>query len=188
MVTRLKATSTIHLFLPVLVLCGLITSCALTLVSPIDPNSSLIIGRVVIDNKYSGNQGALPLGVVDVGIEVEVESRDESQYFKVTTEKQGYFFIPNIPQNTYQVSGAWFEGVFGSGKHDDWDRYRIGLRRLNFTPAPGKIIYIGSLFVELSERAVKKVREARENEKAKAYFLQKHGDSMWASREFIPTH
>lgn len=39
MVTRWKATSTIHLFLPVLVLCGLITSCGPTLVGPTDPNS-----------------------------------------------------------------------------------------------------------------------------------------------------
>ncbi len=78
MSTRWKVTSAIYLLLPGMVLCGLITSCAPTLVSPIDPNSSLIIGRVVIDNKYSGNQGALPLGIVDVGIEVEVESQDES--------------------------------------------------------------------------------------------------------------
>ncbi len=155
MVTRLKATSTIHLFLPVLVLCGLITSCAPTLVSPTDPNSSLAIGRIVINNQYSGLSGRLPLETVDWGIEVEVESHDGSQYLKVVTEEQGYFFIPNIPPNTYYVRRARFEGTDASGT----SRYGLGLSRLNFTPGPGKITYMGTLFVELSERGFKKIRE-----------------------------
>ncbi len=182
MVTRWKATSTIHLFLPVLVLCGLITSCAPTLVGPTDPNSSLVVGRIVINNEFPGATfGILPLGTLDEGLEVEVESRDESQFFKVVTEKQGYFFIPNIPPNRYQVRRVRIKGSAGTQS----ETYSWGLRRFNFTPVPGKIVYIGTLFIELSERKKKKIREVREEEVARAYLREKHGDSTWASREFI---
>ncbi len=181
MVNRWKARSTIYLLLPVLVLCGLITSCAPTLVSPTDPNSSLVIGRIVINNKHSGRYfGILPLGTLDQGLEVEVESRDESQFFKVVTEEQGYFFIPNIPPNRYQVRKVSIEGFSGSQR----ERRGIGMRRLNFTPVPGKIVYIGTLFIDFSEREKKKIREVREEEKARAYLREKHGDSAWTSRKF----
>jgi len=181
MFSRWKGTSGIYLSLLGVVLCGLITSCAPGLVSPTDPNSSLVIGRVVINNKHPGRfYGALPLGTVDQGIEVEVESHDGNQYFKVTTEKQGYFFIPNMPPNTYYVSRARFTGTDGRNR----ESYGLNFRRFNFTPVPGKITYIGTLFIELSERARKKIREVREGENARAYFRESHGDSAWASRNF----
>jgi len=184
MITRWKVTLAVPLWLTVLGLCGLITSCATTLVSPKDPNSSLVIGRIVIDNKHPGRFfGILPLGTVDQGIEVEVESHDGNQYFKVTTEKQGYFFIPNMPPNTYQVRTARFQGTIGN----ETEGYSLTLRRLTFTPVPGKITYIGTLFIELSERARMKIRVVREGENARAYFHQKYADSKWASREFITT-
>jgi len=181
MFTRWKGTSGIYLSLLGVVLCGLITSCAPGLVNPTDPNSSLVIGRVVINNKHTGRFfGVLPLGTVDQGIEVEVESRDGRQYYKVTTEKQGYFFIPNMSPNTYQVRSARFEGTLGNER----ESYTLNLRRLNFTPVPGTMTYIGTLFIELSERVKSKKREVWEPEKARAYFLQNHGDSAWASRNF----
>ena len=183
MFTRWKVTSAIQFLLPVFILCGLINSCAPTLVSPTGPNSSLVIGRVVINNKFGGSFGALPLGVVDYGIEVEVESADGSQYLKATTEKEGFFVLPNVPPNTYIVRYVRFQGTIGN----ETNRYSQGLRRLAFTPVPGKILYIGTLFVELSDRPSAKIREVQENERAKIYFLQKYGDSAWAFREFIPT-
>ena len=184
MFTPWKVTSAINLFLPVLILAGLITSCAPTLLTPTDPSSSLVIGRIVIDNKHKGRFfGVLPLGTVDQGIEVEIESHDGNQYFKVTTEKQGYFFIPNIPPNTYQVRTARFQGTIGN----ETEGYSLRLRRLTFTPVPGKIVYVGTLFIELTEREKGKIREVREGENARAYYHQKYADSKWASREFITT-
>lgn len=175
----------VHFLLSILILFGLITSCAPILVGPIEPNSALVIGRVVINNKYSGPGsgvgGLLPSGTIDWGIEVEVESRDGSQLFKAKTEEQGHFFIPNIVPNTYVVRRLIVE-------HRTGDRIQtssIGVKGLVFTPVPGKTAYIGTLIVDISEKELITSREVREDDRAKAYFFEKHGASSWASREFI---
>jgi len=81
--------------LPALLFAGMLVACAPFLVGPNDPNASLVMGRIVVDNKFAGGlSGLLPLGVLDKSIEVEVETRDGKQYFKVTTD--GYF-APNRP-------------------------------------------------------------------------------------------
>jgi len=154
-------------------------------VGPLEPNSSLIIGRVVVDNKYSGAfYGGLPLGVLDKGLEVEIESRDGSQSFKVGTEEQGYFFVPNVTPNTYHILGVTVEGGTGRG---DREKYRLTLRRPIFTPVPGKLTYMGTLLIDLSERGLSTIREVREDDRARAYFLQKYAASPWAAREFFAT-
>lgn len=182
MSTRRKASCEVHFWLPILFLSGWITSCAPILTGPIEPSSSLVIGRVVINNKYGGQYGLLPLGIVDQGIEVQVQSRDGRQEFQIVTQEQGYFIIPNIPPNTYYIERATLEGSRSTvGK----ETYGLVLRQPNFTPVPGKIRYIGTLFVELSERGVSKVREVREDDRARAYFFQKHPGAPWASREFV---
>ena len=185
MFTQWKVTSAIHLLLPVLVLSGLITSCAPGLISPTGPNSSMVFGRVVITNEFSGSFGALPTGVVYHGIEVEIESQDGSQFFKPTTDKEGYFFIPNIPKGTYTIISVRFEGIIDSngGKINS---YKLSMRRLNFATASGNTMYIGSLFIDLPERRFnKEVRELYDNKRAKAYFLRTHGESEWARQEFV---
>jgi hypothetical protein len=74
------------------------SSCAPVLVGPGDPNSSLVIGRVVVDNKYPGSfSGVLPLGITEKGLAVEVKSRDGKQIFNATTEEQGYFCDSEYP-------------------------------------------------------------------------------------------
>jgi len=139
------------------------------------------MGRVVITNKHSGRGTLLPLGTIDQGIEIEVESWDGSQSFKATTQDQGYFFIANIPSNTYYVSAVVVERRGG----DRFETSRLGVRGLTFTPVPGKIGIAGTLLVEVSEQGTLSARESREDEEAKTYFLKKHGGSSWASREFV---
>jgi len=184
MFTRRNVSCDVRSLLSILILFGLITSCAPILVGPLEPNSSLIIGRVVVDNKYSGAfYGGLPLGVLDKGLEVEIESRDGSQSFKVGTEEQGYFFVPNLTPNTYHILGVTVEGGTGRGE----EKYRLILRRPIFTPVPGKLTYMGTLLIDLSERGLSTIREAREDDRARAYFLQKYAASPWAAREFFAT-
>jgi len=169
--------------LPALLFAGMLVACAPFLVGPNDPNASLVMGRIVVDNKFAGGlSGLLPLGVLDKSLEVEVETRDGKQYFKVTTEEQGYFFIPNLPPNSYHVLSVIIEGGRSGGAKE---RYAPRLRRLAFTPVPGKVTYIGTLYVDLSDRGESKIREAREDESAKTYFRQKYAASPWSTREFV---
>jgi hypothetical protein len=161
---------------------GSLVSCTSYLVGPNEPNSSLVIGRIVVDNKYPGGlSGLLPLGMLDKALDVEVETRDGKQYFKVTTEEQGYFLIPNLPPNSYHLLSVIIEGRRSDGSNE---RYAPRLRRPIFTPVPGKVTYIGTLYIDLSDRGESKIREVREDDRAKTYFLQKYAASPWSAREF----
>lgn len=165
-----------------LVAAGILAACTTYLAGPSSPNSSLVIGRIVVDNKFPGEFRLLPLGVLDKGVDVELESLDGKQYFKVTTEEQGYFLVPNLPPEAYHVLGVIFEGRRNDGAAE---RLRPRLRRPTFKPVPGTVTYVGSLFLDISERGESKVRELREDEQAKSYFRQKHGTSPWGTREFV---
>jgi hypothetical protein len=161
---------------------GTLTSCAPILVGPTEPNSSLVLGRIVINNKNRGHfSGALPLGTIEERIEVEVESLDRNQRFLITTGEQGFFFIPNVPPNTYQVVSVAIEGRVAA----TIERYRMAVRRLNFTPVPGRIAYIGTLIVDVPEDRRLVVRETREDDRGRAYFLERYATSAWAGREFV---
>lgn len=169
------------LLLPLLLLCGSITACAPSLVNPIEPNSALVMGRVNINNKYTGGRLLLPIGIIDHPIEVEVWARDESQVFKAKTERQGIFFIPNLPPNTYVLRRLTVERHTGNRQ----ETQHIDVNRPIFTPVPGKIAYIGTLLVDVSEKGVMTASEVREDDRAKAYFVEKYGASLWGSREFV---
>lgn len=157
-------------------------SCAPVLVAPVDQNSSLIIGRIAIDNKYPGTfYGLLPQGLVEKDLEIEVESRDGTVIQKATTREQGYFLLPNLPPNTYYVRRVFLEGRRSDGARE---RHGLELRRLSFTPVPGKVLYVGTLIVDLSERGLATLKDMREDERAKDYFLQTYGTTQWASRSF----
>jgi hypothetical protein len=158
-------------------------SCAPYLMGPSNQASSLVIGRVVLDNKFAGQfYGLLPVGTVDKGLEIEVESRDGQHTFRATTVEQGYFFVPNISPNTYRISRITIEGGRSSGEKE---KYALAVRRPVFTPVTGKVTNIGTLWVEVSEKQEHKFRDTRDEEKAKSYFLQKYAQSPWTSREFV---
>jgi hypothetical protein len=174
----------IKLLLPFVLISRFAAGCTPFLVGPSEPNSSLVIGRILVNNNYPGSfYGLLPLGELDKGLEVEIETRDGKQWFKVTTEEQGYFIIPNISPATYHVLRVIIEGTRSSGATE---RQGVTIRRPTFTPALGKITYIGTVRINLSERGISKIQEVREAESAKAYFVQKYAASPWAAREFVP--
>jgi hypothetical protein len=157
-------------------------SCAPLLVGPGDQNSALVMGRVVVDNKFPGNfYGLLPQGIIEKGLELEVESREGNEILKVTTGENGFFLIPNISQKSYYLRRVSFEGA-RSGQRE---RRSQEVRRLNFTPVPGRVLYVGSLFIDLSERGFATYREVREDERARAYLFQTFGTSPWTSRAFV---
>jgi len=179
---KVTVSAKVCFLLLVIVSIGLLTGCAHVLVGPTDPDSSLVIGRIVIKNKYRGQRGLLPLGNVKQGIEIDVQITDMGQPFKVTTERQGYFFIANMPPKFHYVRRVKFEGREPDGAYE-W--FSMPMQKLYFKSVPGKVVYIGTLIIELNKESYRKTREIWENEKAKAYFLQKYGDSPWAAREFI---
>ena len=115
-----------ELLLPIVLFSVLVPGCTLFLVGPSEPNSALVIGRVVVTSKFPGAfYGLLPLGTVDKGLNIEIESQDGKQAFSVTTADQGYFVIPNIPPNTYHLLRVTMEGGRGGG---DKERYGIMVR------------------------------------------------------------
>jgi len=138
------------LLFSVFLLCGLIIGCGAPLVDPTGPKSSLVVGRLVINNQYlplEKGGAALPLGTIQDEIRVEIESKDESQFITASTES-GYFLVPNIPPNTYYIGGVIFRGtdMFSDSE------MRISFRnKAFFTPVPGEILYLGTLSLEISE-------------------------------------
>ena len=160
----------------------LFSGCAPFLAGPFDSNSSLVIGRIVMNNNFAGNfSGILPQGVIEKGLEIEVESRDGKEIHNITTGDNGYFLIPNISQNSYYVRRVAFEG----SRNNQRERRSQDVRRLSFVPVPGKVLYIGSLFIDVSDRGFATYRETHEDEMAKAHFFRALGSSPWASRTFF---
>lgn len=163
---------------------GLISGCATPLADPMGPNSSLVVGRVVINNQYPGS-GILPIGIVEYGIEVEIESKDGSQFIKATTGHGGYFVVPNISPNTYYLSVVKFTG---SGSSGDTSTTSITLqKKVYFTPVPGEIVYLGMLFLDISEnfRVTPKSKYRSPNpEAAKAHLAERYPGTLWLTRQF----
>jgi hypothetical protein len=139
------------------------------------------MGRVVINNKSTGGRLLLPLGIIDHPIELEIWSRDESQVFKAKTERQGIFFIPNLPPNTYIVRRLIVDRQTGIRQ----EIQHIDVNGPIFTPVPGKIAYIGTLVVDVSEKGFITINELREDDRAKTDFVGRYGASSWGSREFV---
>jgi hypothetical protein len=151
------------------------------LVGPSETNSSLIIGRVVINNQEPGRlRAVLPIGIVVRDVEVLLEGRDGTR-IPARTDEHGYFFIPNIAPNNYHIRHVKFEGT---GNRGAWASKGYAMQRLPFTPAPGKAGYIGTLYIDIDGQGIGKFKEAREDDSARAYYLQLHGASPWAKREF----
>lgn len=164
------------IFLAVLsLMSGLSVGCAPSLAPPNQSDSALVIGRVEVNNTYSGEIfGLLPVGLLRKGLGVEIERQDGKQSFSANTDEQGYFLIPNVPPETFYIRTLTIEGGRSGG---DKEKYTISLRRPTFTPVSGKINYIGTVQIDISERAETKVREVRETETSRSYFRQNYADS-----------
>jgi len=166
-----------------LLLSSLIGGCAVSLTDPSGPNGALVIGRVVINNQALGSGGNLPIGTVDYGIEVEIESRDGNEFIKVTTGHGGYFVAPNIPPNTYYLSRVKFEGIGLSGI----GTAHITLRKSPFfIPIPGKILHVGTYSLEISEEFRSTVKHPISNtDAARSYLVATYPGTPWLARQLV---
>jgi hypothetical protein len=149
----------------------------------------LVIGRVIIDYRQRENFfGALRPGIIKEEVEVEVESWDRSRRFSVRTDDEGYFFIPNIPRNTYHVRRVTIKQAPGAPERQggaSLRRLQLGVGTLTFTPVPGKIAYVGTALVVVNERGFTDVREMRDAHHARDHFVRKWSDTEWVWRELV---
>ncbi len=155
--------------------------CSTPLAGPKGPNSSLVMGRVVIDNQDPNAE--FPVGNTDKGIMLAIESRDELQFTRVVTGDKGYFVIPNIPPDPYFLVPLF---SVGDDSSDDDAGGITAIHEGFFAPAPGKVMDLGTFFIRVSERShvfSNFVRPDPEN--AKAHFLKEYPKSPWLTREFI---
>ncbi|NIO08039.1 MAG: hypothetical protein GTO40_08580 [Deltaproteobacteria bacterium] len=164
-----------------LVVCG---GCAPALTDPAGPKSSLVIGRVVINNNYPGRQGLMPIGAVRQGITIEIMDKNRSLLITAVTLRDGYFMVPNIPQNAYYLSRIIFRG---GAPNDQETMYLAGRRGVFFVPVPGEIVDLGTYYLNISDDAeVTPVYERANTNAAKAYLQQHHKRTPWLKRKFNP--
>jgi len=171
----------LFLVLSVTLLASFAGGCSTRLADPKGPNSSLVMGRVVIDNQDP--DGDLPMGNVQKGIMLAIESRDELQFARVVTGDGGYFMIPNIPPNPYFVIPLFSVG------DDSWEEDSGNITAIHeayFDPVPGKVVDLGTFFIRISQNYRVISNFVRPDpEVAKAHFLKEYPKTPWLSRPFI---
>ena len=165
-------------------LSGLIGGCAATLTDPIGPESSLVIGRVVITNKFSGKLGLMPMGTVEQGILIEIKNKKGTLLIRAITDNRGYFVVPNIPVNTYFLNRLIFKG----GNPGDEETMYLGTNKgAFFVPVRGQIVDLGTFLLDISDQAEVTPKYHRPNPEAtKAYLAKRHGGTPWLKRKFNP--
>ncbi|MGH7844590.1 MAG: MSCRAMM family protein [Candidatus Binatia bacterium] len=163
-------------------LCLLIQSCGPQNVSPQASESSMLVGRVLIHSKYSGRNGLLPLGVHAGHIQIEIRSEDGDRTARSTTEKDGYFFFPNLAPGTYYIRSVTFE-VVNPRKED---AIRFSLYSLKTQVRPGTLVYLGTIWADVSHEGEIKLKALHEPAKARERVVQSFGPA-WENREFVST-
>jgi len=171
----------LFLVLSVTLLASFAGGCSTRLADPKGQNSSLVMGRVVIDNQDP--DGDLPTGNVQKGIMLAIESRDELQFTRVVTRDGGYFMLPNIPPDHYFVVPLF---SVGDDSRDEDTGKITAIHEAFFIPVPGKIVDLGTFFIRISENYRVVSNFVRPDpEVAKAHFLKEYPKSPWLTREFI---
>ena len=181
---EMKEFRTRVLLSSVFFLSGLIGGCVTTMTDPIGPDSSLVIGRVVINNKYPGRLGLMPMTTIERGITLEIKNENQTLLIKAITGRGGYFVIPNIPLNTYFLNRVIFKG----GDPGDEETMYLGTNSGTFfVPVRGQIVDLGTLLLDISDNAVVTLKYHRPDPKAtKAYLARMHGGTPWLKRNFNP--
>jgi len=171
----------LYLVLSVTLLASFAGGCSTPLADPKGPNSSLIMGRVVIDNQDPNAE--FPVGNTDKGIMLAIESRDERQFTRVVTGDNGYFMIPNIPPDPYFLVPMF---SVGDDSTDDDTGGITAIHEGFFAPAPGKVMDLGTFFIRVSEHSHVFSNFVRPDpEVAKAYFIKEFPKSRWLTRQFV---
>jgi hypothetical protein len=120
---------------------------------------------------------------------VELFSQDMRTIVRVSTDEEGYFFLPNIPSGVYDVAQVSIGNIAVIGWRGSYmttvERFVIPAGMLVFSPVPGKVGYAGGIFVDVDERGVGTASEASDDAGAREYFLRNVAKSPWAVREMI---
>lgn len=165
-----------------------VAGCAPALVAPTDSESSLVIGRIIVNNRRELALGRMPPGTIKAGILVELESVDKHALVRAVTDEEGYFVLPNIQPGAYELRQINISSVITGyrGTYESTtERFSVPQGMLTFRPAPGKVGYAGTVVVEIDERGFGRVAEASDDSAARSYFLQTWAKTPWASREMI---
>jgi len=171
----------LFLVLSITLLASFAGGCSTRLVEPKGPNSSLVMGRVVIDNQDPNAE--FSVGNIQKGINLAIESRDERQFTRVVTGDNGYFIIPNIPSDPYFLVPLFSVGDDSTG--DDTGKI-TAIHEGFFSPVPGKIADLGTFFIRVSEHShVFSNFVPPDPEVAKGYFLKEYPQSRWLTKEFV---
>ncbi len=107
---------------------------------------------------------------------------------RVSTDEEGYFFLPNIPSGIYDLAQVSFGNIAMSGRGSYMstvERYAIPTGTLAFSPSPGKVGYVGGIIVDVDERGFGTASQAPDEAGARDYFFRNWAKSPWAARELI---
>ncbi len=168
-----------------LFLFGFVIGCAAPLANPTGPNSSLVVGRVVINNKYPGPSGAggtLHIGTIEELIDVEIVSEDGSKILEATTGEGGYFFSANIPPGLYYLNKVTMRGEAPLLR--ETVTLKLGKRHFFVVPSSaGEIVEAGTYHLEVAERFDLKLKhEQFDPGTVKLFLMNKYPNSLWLKK------
>ena len=172
---------TLHLVLSSMLMTGFAGGCSARLADPEGADSSLIVGRVVIDNQYQ--DGEFPVGNNDKGIKLAIESVDGHQFTHIVTGDEGYFMIPNIAAKPYFLVPLFHLGDDSTGE----DTGKItAIHEGFFAPSPGKVVDLGTFSIRVYENSSVVSNFVRPDpEVSKAYVLREHPKTSWLKKQFV---
>lgn len=169
----------------------LLVSCA-TLPAPQGPESSLVVGNMVIDFP----DGFFDLAPTTLDQHVELTFRDVSDNKNITvyTANGGFYYFLADPGKTYRLESC---SAKVSGAHGT---YSTGHLRLNwaFTVEPRKLVYLGHYFIIFRAPKVVEAHGNRSNwdydihsqfllkpDSMRQFISDTQADSPWVSYELV---
>jgi hypothetical protein len=157
--------------------------CAALQNTPKSSESSMLMGRVLINSAYRGRYGLLPLGLQAQKIQVEVRSDDGERVARESTDSEGYFFMPELPPGDYYWRSVTVE-VFFEKKSDSM---RFPVQFLKIQVRRAAVTYSGTLLIEVSKEGEFHFKELGEPDKAQQHLAQSFEGTRWPALEFIST-
>jgi len=81
---------------------------------PASDNSLLVFGNIIFENKYYNNQLELIRKDINVAIVGKHDKDGKDHNYWVTTDKNGFFYLANVPKGKYAIQG--FQIYLGQGE------------------------------------------------------------------------
>ncbi len=93
-----------------LLLCILVISCAQStrvIDTPIDENSFLVVGSVVVEDEFYTSLSGVHLNDIEVAILAEItqDGITKTTGYWTKTDENGYFYLMNVPPGRYALTG-----------------------------------------------------------------------------------